>query len=529
MKQLGSFVLIIVFFIAEIFIFSEAMAADAPIIIPPGEYLVIPSKYENYKMVNTFVYNGFQVYRFLECKSELEVFEGDFIIRLDADREHIIGRVLKNFGKDYHTLTLSKTIRGRFYPLRPLKIGIYCGKGVTAGYLWHAYPLEKCRMNVVFFTEKDLEQLKGMDVICFPSGGRYQQNISHSGQDRLKWLIREQGVGYLGTCGGNVFGCKLDLLDATLIKSQKAHSYGIKINCYPKMEVTEQSHPAMISVSKTIHPFYYSGQAFKQVGHDVTVLGTYKEFSNCFTFDGIPYSEKAHRKMLNQPGMITGQYGRGRVILSGPHPEVGEEQLFVDWIYYLARGRDEIIDANKKNKMNSTSKNLHTKKRIFPHFRLLFSEITKFEKLVKQYKTQIRSYYSKRWEKGITTGLPILLIFADTCDRLEHITKSLSFFEENNSFGYQIARDLQQICGQYEILINFARSDFKTLLPCLERAFKMLKDIDQSSGDRKEALKKRFYQEYYKKLIPRLKAINLPLVRLDHYLSQARIVLMYQL
>ena len=531
MKQLGSFVLIIVFFIAEIFIFSQAMAADTLITVPQGEYLVIPSKYENYGMVSTFVYNGFQVYRSLEHVPGLKLSEGEFIIRLNPDRKPIVNKVLNNFSKDYRKLTLSKVRKWPFYPLRPLKIGIYCGKGVTAGYLWHAYPLEKCQVDVIFFTEKDLEQLKDLDVICFPSGGRYQQNIGHSGQDRLKWLIREQGVGYLGTCGGNVFGCKLDLLDATLIKSKKGFSYGIKINGYPKMEVTEQNHPAMISASRTIRPFYYSGQAFKRVGSDVTVLATYKQFSKCFTFDGIAYHGETHQRMSNQPGIVTGQYGRGRVILSGPHPEVGEEQLFVDWIYYLAGGR---IWPGGRNKINLTLKNTNVKKidsRSFQSLvshQSLVSQIDEFEKLVRPYDAKIQSYYNQRWKGGITVGLPVLLIFVDTCDRLKQIKKSLSFLDKKNLIAGQMARKLQEICAQYEIRISSARTDFVALIPHLENALKMLEDIDQSPLDTKEILKKNFYQECYEKLIPQMKAINLILVRLDHCLRQIQMILVYQ-
>ncbi len=526
MKQLGSFVLIIVFFVAGIFIFSKAMAADAAIIIPPGEYLIIPGKYENYGMVNTFAYNGFQVYRSLEHVPGLRLSEGEFIVRLNPDRKPIVNKVLKDFSQDYRQLTLSKARKGLFYPLRPLKIGIYCRKGVTAGYLWHAYPLEKCQMDIVFFTENDLEQLKDVDVICFPSGGMYRQNISQSGQDWLKWLIREQGVGYLGTCGGNVFGCKLKLLDAMLVRSKQGHSYGIGINGYPEMKVIAQNHPAMISVSKTTHPFYYSGQAFNRVGPDVTVLTTYNQFNNCFTFDGTAYHGEVHRGMLNRPGMVTGQYGSGRVILSGPHPEVGEEQLFVDWIYYLA---GDGIGSSGRNAINLTTKDTKIKKIDSTFFSPLVSQIDEFEKLVKPYEAKIRPYYSQRWKSGITAGLPILLIFVDTYDRLKHITKSLSFFGEDNSIDNEMARELQEICTQCEIQISSLRTDFAALIPHLESALKMLRDIDQSPLDTKEILKKRFYQEYYKKLIPRMKAFNLTFVRLDHYLRQAQKVLMYQL
>jgi len=209
--------------------------------------------------------------------------------------------VLKRIVEDSKKISCSKRLR----------VGVYCGKGVSAGHLWHAYPLENLKITIVFFTEKDIKSLKDMDVICFPSGGGYARYIKKSDQEYLKKIIHNQGIGYLGTCGGNVFGNDMGLLDAKLIKSGDKYPYALQVNGFPGIKVIRKNHPAMINEHEIIYPFYYFGQVFDNTsGPDVTVLARYKDFNNCFYFKGGKYKAKPGEIMIDLPVLL--QAGTGK-------------------------------------------------------------------------------------------------------------------------------------------------------------------------------------------------------------------------
>ena len=402
-------------------------------------------------------------------------------------------------------------------------VGIYCGKGVTAGYLWHAYPLERRNIEVRLFAEKDVEALDGVDVVCFPSGGMYERHISAAGQEHLKQLIRDKGVGYLGTCGGNVFGCHLGLLDAEVMISDKGYSYGVPVSGYPELKVAgreQDVHPAMRNASGTIRPFYYFGQVFTRWGRDVAVLATYQGMDDCATFDGLPYLENLQEKMLGLPAMIAGQYGKGRVVLSGPHPELGEERLFADWIDYLAGGRPAKNTPCKPLMNPEGTFHPDSKTSGSDFWNALKQQVDKFKKETTPYEEKIRPRYEYRWKNGIVTGIPIPVIFLDTCDRLRNIEKSISFYEKD----CEAAASLEQEIERYVRKVEAARNEFLRMTVSIEESMELLERIDDSKSDQseRERLKEILYRKHYDKVVADLKSVNLPLVSLDHFLISGK-------
>ena len=401
--------------------------------------------------------------------------------------------------------------------------GIYCGKGVTAGYLWHAYPLERRDIEVRFFAENEVESIEGVDVVCFPSGGMYEKHISAAGQEHLRELIRDQGVGYLGTCGGNVFGCHLGLLDAELMKSDKGYSYGVPVSGYPELKVAGREpevHPAMRNVSGTIRPFYYFGQVFTRWGKDVAVLATYQGMDDCVTFDGLPYREELAEKMSGLPAVIAGSYGKGRVVLSGPHPELGEERLFVHWIDYLAGDRPA-NDKPCESSSNSEGELHPGSKTSESDFWYIFKrQIAKFKEETTPYEKKIRREYEYRWKNGIVTGIPIPLIFLDVCDRLRNIEGSVALFEKNCGMAALSEQKIERCARKVEA----ARKEFLQMAASLEESMALLERIDDSKSDEpeRERLKEFLYGKYYGEVVADLKSVNLPLVSLDHILNRRK-------
>jgi glutamine amidotransferase-like uncharacterized protein len=481
--------------------------------IPSGEYIVIPPQFKYYRMINALLYQKVSGYRLLADLASLNLHKGDFLFPIDHNQPNDIPQILNRLSVTFDRRTISDHLEAPgVIILKPLKIGIYCGKGVTAGHLWHFFPMEKCLFDVVFLKETDIGAIKDVDVICFPSGGRYQDFIPGAGQKHLKKLIWEQGMGFLGTCGGNVFGAQLSLLDAMLIKRENGNPFGVAVNGFPRMAVEQPDHPAMVTASSTMQPFYYWGQVFRHVGPDAEVLATYQDLNGTFRFDGSPYDGDDWKKMTGLPAVISGKYGRGPVILSGVHPEMGEEQIFMDWIYYLAAGSME-----EKRMTAAEPLDPSTSRRSM--LRDLLSAVEAFETLAAPYASQIIPYWKSRWNENITIGLPVLMIFSDLWNRLAKLKKA--------------ATDLLKSPGKEAIPIEIlhirrlevARIAFSGMIPDLEKTLKMLREKDRISPNVRKNMstERSFYPEYYFDLVENIKSVHLPLVEIDYLFQRLEI------
>ena len=388
-------------------------------------FVAIKGCFDDYPKAMGLLNQGVPGYRVLVDRPLLNLSRGDFVFEVDGFAEAETGELLHRLIRKGPVFHLSEPpALPTALPLKDPKVGIFCGKGVTAGHLWHFYPLAKCGLKVVFLTEDDIPTLQGVDVITFPSGGGYREAISREGIAHLRQLIREEGMGYLGTCGGNVFGNQLELLAGELIRSGEGRSYGIPINGYPHMEVTRRHHPAMVSAGSVIRPFYYWGQAYGEVGPGVEVLAAYQDFDDTYSFFGVPYDGNGAERAVSQAGVLAGTYGRGRVILSGPHPEVGEAQVFVDWVLYLAGGR---LEAGQQSRAAAPE----AERRVPPDFwtRALV-KIESLQSLLRPLEKRVRTQWKQRWSRNQTIGLPVQLIFVDTMDRLEGLADTFRYFSQ---------------------------------------------------------------------------------------------------
>lgn len=379
-------------------------------------------------------------------------------------------------------------------------VGIYCGTGTTCGYLWHAKPLEDKPVNIVFFDEQDLsaKNLDHIDCFCFPSGGGYGKYINNKGQDYLKERVK-MGAGFLGTCGGNVFGCSLGLLNAHV------KTVGICISGYPEMETQHPKHAAMQSAGEMIYPFYYCDQVFEDVGEKTTTLAVYKRFLDCKTFDGAPYSEDLYSLFLEQPGMVCGNHGKGRVILSGPHPELGEPFLFVDWINYLSQNSS----SHDKSVFLPNESDISIKD-LLKHINDLYMVMLPFEK-------ELVACFERRWAQGITVGIPILYIMMDIYQRLDECKQCL---QGENIFTESILKKLR-FCSFSEL--EGLSSAFKEFIPHYKWFMELITAIETAESYEKEKLKEIFYQRH-QEITARLKGIDIPLVRLVLTLKKDKIL-----
>jgi len=161
--------------------------------------------------------------------------------------------------------------------------------------------------------------LDAYDALCVPGGNMYEyaEDISAAGKDNIQGFI-ERGGGYIGICGGAYFAAaevvwRGDQLPMTPLGLFSGRAVGpIKeIFLYPEygmcqINLLDSEHPITQSEPDSIWVLYYWGPAFNPAPDAlVDVLGVYD--------------------IGGRPAMLAFDYGRGRVFLSGVHPEIEED------------------------------------------------------------------------------------------------------------------------------------------------------------------------------------------------------------
>jgi len=178
------------------------------------------------------------------------------------------------------------------------------------------------------------QDLSGLyKVLVIPGGFAYWYNywISLSGKDRIRSFVNNGG-GYFGICAGSFFASDRVVWEGITYDDESLYNAYGELTGYdldlfagtgtgpvngiapwPTYEMTTvnfQNATVMLAGYKTF-PFtedilYYGGPYFAtDQGADVTALGNYT------------YNEK--------PALVAFSFGAGRVVLTGPHPEIEED------------------------------------------------------------------------------------------------------------------------------------------------------------------------------------------------------------
>jgi glutamine amidotransferase-like uncharacterized protein len=199
---------------------------------------------------------------------------------------------------------------------------IYRGSGVLSNSVisfekfldWKGLTWTEC--DDIYVENNDL--LQNFRVIYFPGGdfSRYVSEINNIGLQHIKDFIGAGG-GYIGICGGSYFACDR--------VNWRGNIYDYSLDLFngigygPIEEIAPYIHYVMtiinIESSNPINQYepisedvmYYGGAAFYLEGNqDINVIGTYDRYNN-------------------DMGIINFNYGSGRVVLIGPHPEFEED------------------------------------------------------------------------------------------------------------------------------------------------------------------------------------------------------------
>lgn len=253
-------------------------------------------------------------------------------------------------------------------PLKPGRVAMLWDKSFLWGYL-AVSTLRELGFSFDLLTAEAVRKdaLKGYQLVIVPGGwaSLKSEALGASGRDRLRRFVRSGG-GYLGLCGGAGLALQVDEGLSLLPVARK-----------PMVERLPNFSGSIRIRRKTAHPLWWGleeevsfqvwwpSQFDLMMPEKIQVLGTYgnperdfcvSDLNVCDTLAAEHDWEQLERayginldpeRLLNEPAVVEGKCGEGRVLLSYPHLETpgdvsGNLALFNIWYDLLATsvGRD---------------------------------------------------------------------------------------------------------------------------------------------------------------------------------------------
>jgi glutamine amidotransferase-like uncharacterized protein len=205
-----------------------------------------------------------------------------------------------------------------------IDVAIYRGPGVGGSgpeALLKALSERPAEFTARFVSAEEIRAriLREFDAVIFPggSGSRQAEGLGGDGREAVREFVRNGG-GYIGICAGCYLACEnyswsLKILDAKT-KSQK-WKRGTKVL---ELGFTEEAKPLLDLETAGVK--YANGPVMEPAGSpdlpDFTTLAVFKtETAENDTPAGI---------QVNSPAILSGAFGKGRVVGISPHPEQSE-------------------------------------------------------------------------------------------------------------------------------------------------------------------------------------------------------------
>jgi len=227
-------------------------------------------------------------------------------------------------------------------------IALYSGEGADEECIRATENMFKWMGYTVELIKTDYINKVGLDsfrLLCVPGGNMYQYalDISLEGKEKIRDFIRGGG-GYIGICGGGYFASEKVVwreqrLPMTPLGIFPGTAKGPVDEIVPfpdqdvvKVNIVDSTHPITRTEPDSIWILYYWGPIFiPNKDAEVNILARY---------DRGDYS-----------AMVAFNYGKGRVFITGPHPEFEEDSdrdsvIFKDTVIndVTYRSEDELDD-----------------------------------------------------------------------------------------------------------------------------------------------------------------------------------------
>lgn len=203
---------------------------------------------------------------------------------------------------------------------RPLRVALFDDDGAgERGKKTVREQLSQRGMEVALMKGRDIAEkgLAGFDVVIFTGGSASKQGnaLGEKGRENVRKFVRSGG-GYVGICAGAYLACagtnRVSVLSAKTVDPRWRRGEGVV-----KVEITPAGEE-ITGLAAKVHPIRYAnGPIIQPDGRDdIAPYEPVAFFRTELARNGTPVGI-----MVDSPAIARGVFGKGRVVISSPHPE----------------------------------------------------------------------------------------------------------------------------------------------------------------------------------------------------------------
>jgi glutamine amidotransferase-like uncharacterized protein len=207
-------------------------------------------------------------------------------------------------------------------PAKPIRVALYDAEGSTGKGVPRVKELlgKEKDVELVVFKPEDIRagKLAGFNVVMFTggSGSKQAEAIGEEGRAKVREFV-EGGGGYIGICAGAYLACSgfswgVKVLDAKTASPKWRRGEG-----NVKLELTERGREVFGASSGQFDVRYVNGPILVPAGAEL--LPDFEPLAHFRT--ELAKNDTPVGVMVNSPAIVAGNCGKGRVLVSSPHPE----------------------------------------------------------------------------------------------------------------------------------------------------------------------------------------------------------------
>ena len=335
----------------------------------PGKYLKLQQKESTSEVIKTVhrcISSGKPVYRWQDTQTSFAD-PGDFIFSKGCE----------TISFETEELTFTEGQAKHLLSIRPGRVALLWDKSFLWGYMAIS-TLRDLGFNLDLITGAAVRNggLEGYQLLVVPGGwaSLKSEELGEAGRRELRRFV-EGGGGYLGLCGGAGLALQVDEGLGLLPVARKRLTDRLP-NFNGSIEIKRKNgHPLWWGLqAETAFQVWWPSQFELLQPQKIKVLGRYGEPKSDFWVSdlnvrateaaGLEWGslEKVYQinldpeRLLNEPAVLEGAYGQGRVLLSYPHLETpgdtqGNLALFNIWYDLLAD--EPLSERDGKHEMSS--------------------------------------------------------------------------------------------------------------------------------------------------------------------------------
>ena len=162
--------------------------------------------------------------------------------------------------------------------------------------------------------------LEDFDVVFFPGGSASAQrkSLGDEGWKQL-WSFLEDGGGYVGTCAGAYLALYSESREeGRLINAELQEGEWERGEATLEIELTDEGREILGDYAGLVNVSYQNGPIFHPANY--SKLPPYRVLA--FFRSEIAENNAPKGVQIDSPAIAVGEYGKGRVVILSPHPEL---------------------------------------------------------------------------------------------------------------------------------------------------------------------------------------------------------------